>query len=156
MVDQALVDELKGIMEAGAGSAKPEHALRVFEFFKQVADENEEIQEELEDIEISAQIILSDVDKKFWVKVADSKIEYGEGALDGASFILTSNLEKGSGILIGETDATSAYMAGEISVEGSLPDALSFQSVVELAMEVFEEITEDQAMDSFLSIYFFY
>ncbi|MFX0099632.1 MAG: SCP2 sterol-binding domain-containing protein [Candidatus Hodarchaeota archaeon] len=143
MVDQALIDELKGIMEIGADGAKPEHALRVFEFFKQVAAENEEIQEELEDIDIVAQIILSDVDKKYWVKVADSKIDYGEGAVDDASFTLTANLEKGSGILMGETDATSAYMAGEISVEGSLPDALSFQSVTELAMEIFEELTEE-------------
>ena len=143
MVDQALIDELKAIMEAGGEGAKPEHALRVFEFFKQVAAENDEIKEELEDIDITAQIVLNDVDKKYWVKVADSVIDYGEGDADSPSFTLTASLEKGSGILLGETDATSAYMAGEISVEGSLPDALSFQSVTELSMEIFEELTED-------------
>ena len=143
MVDQGLIDELKSITEAGADNIKPEYTLRVFEFFKQVAADNEEVQEELEDLEILAQIVLNDVDKKYWVKVSDSKIDYGEGDADSPSFTLTASLEKGSGILLGETDATSAYMAGEIAVEGSLPDALSFQTVTELCMEIFEELTED-------------
>jgi putative sterol carrier protein len=45
-------------------------------------------------------------------------------------------------MLTGEVDATSAYMAGDITVEGNLQDAMAFQEILELAMEAFEDMTE--------------
>jgi putative sterol carrier protein len=46
-------------------------------------------------------------------------------------------------MLFGEVDATSAYMAGDITVEGNLQDAMAFQEIIELAMEGFEDILDE-------------
>ena len=56
---------------------------------------------------------------------------------------MSSTLEVGAGILMGEVDATSAYMAGDITVEGNLQDAMAFQEIIELALEAYEDLIED-------------
>jgi hypothetical protein len=45
-------------------------------------------------------------------------------------------------MLFGEVDATSAYMAGDITVEGNLQDAMAFQEIIELALEAFEDMVD--------------
>ncbi|MBD3254512.1 MAG: hypothetical protein GF383_05435, partial [Candidatus Lokiarchaeota archaeon] len=48
MVDEGLVKEIQSMMDAGADAAGPEAVLKVFDFFKQVSKENEDLEEELE------------------------------------------------------------------------------------------------------------
>lgn len=142
MVDDALIAELKEKMDAGPDSASPADVLKVFEFFKQIAEENEDLKEELEDMEITVQQVITDKDAKFWIKAKDGSIEYGEGDVDNPSFTFSCTMTVGAGMLYGEVDATSAYMAGDITVEGNLQDAMAFQEIIELAMEAFEDLTE--------------
>jgi putative sterol carrier protein len=143
MVDEALVNELKEKFDAGAAAAEPDDALKCFQLFEQVADEMEDLKEELEDMDIAVQMILTDADKKFWVKASEGKLEYGEGDVDNPSFTFSATKEVGLGMLFGEVDATSAYMAGDITVEGNLQDAMAFQEIIELAMEGFEDILDE-------------
>ena len=142
MVDQALLDELKEMMEAGPDSASPESVLKVFEFFKQVSVENEDLKEELEDMDIVVQQVLTDKDRSFWISAKEGNLDYGEGKVDNPSFTFSCTMTVGAGMLYGEVDATSAYMAGDITVEGNLQDAMAFQEIIELAMEAFEDLTE--------------
>jgi putative sterol carrier protein len=142
MVDEGLISEIKGLMDAGADSAGPEAILKVMEFFKQVSKENEDLGEELEDMDIAVQMVVTDIDKKFWIKASEGDISYGEGAIDNPSFTFSCAKVVGVGMLFGEVDATSAYMAGDITVEGNLQDAMAFQEIIELAMEAFEDLTE--------------
>ncbi|MHA1439449.1 MAG: SCP2 sterol-binding domain-containing protein [Promethearchaeota archaeon] len=130
-------------MDAGADAATPEHIPKVYEFFKQVAEENEDLKEELEDMDITVQQVLTDVNKKFWLKAKDGKLEYGEGDVENPSFTFSCTMAVGAGMILGEVDATSAYMAGDITVEGNLQDAMAFQEIIELAIEAFEDLTED-------------
>ncbi len=90
MVDDSLVSDLKALFAGGADAAKPEDALKIFEFWKQVAMENEDLKEELEDMDIKVQMVLSDVDKKFWVIAKEGKVEYGEGETENPSFTFTA------------------------------------------------------------------
>ncbi|TXT65771.1 MAG: hypothetical protein BAJALOKI3v1_70073 [Promethearchaeota archaeon] len=143
MVDEALVNELKEKFDAGAAAAEPDDALKCFQLFEQVADEMEDLKEELEDMDIAVQMILTDADKKFWVKASEGNLEYGEGDVDNPSFTFSATKEVGLGMLFGEVDATSAYMAGDITVEGNLQDAMAFQEIIELAMEGFEDILDE-------------
>ncbi|MBN1215375.1 MAG: SCP2 sterol-binding domain-containing protein [Candidatus Lokiarchaeota archaeon] len=143
MVDEALINELKEKLDAGAASAEPEDALKCFELYNQIAEEMEDLKEELEDMEISVQIILTDVDKKYWIKAVEGKLSYGDGEVDNPSFTFSATKEIGIGMLFGEVDATSAYMAGDITVEGNLQDAMAFQEIIELAMEGFEDIIDE-------------
>ena len=141
MVDDGLLKEIKGLMEAGADSAEIGAILKMLEFFKAISLENEDLKEELEDMDIVVQQVITDKDAKFWIKAQNGAIEFGEGAVDNASFTFSCTLAVGAGMLFGEVDATSAYMAGDITVEGNLQDAMAFQEIIELAMEAFEDLT---------------
>ncbi|MFO8017593.1 MAG: SCP2 sterol-binding domain-containing protein [Promethearchaeia archaeon] len=143
MVDEDVVKELEEKMDAGADAAEPADVLKVFDFFEQVSQENEELAEELEDMDIIVQMVITDKDKKFWIKAIEGNIEFGEGEVDNASFTFSCTMEVGAGMLFGEVDATSAYMAGDITVEGNLQDAMAFQEIIELAMEAFEDLLDE-------------
>ncbi|KKN26006.1 hypothetical protein LCGC14_0878940, partial [marine sediment metagenome] len=82
---------------------------------------------ELEDMDIAIQMVITDADKKYWLSVKEGALDFGEGDVENPSFTMSSTLEVGAGILMGEVDATSAYMAGDITVEGNLQDAMAFQ-----------------------------
>ncbi|NHJ23408.1 MAG: hypothetical protein EAX89_02460 [Candidatus Lokiarchaeota archaeon] len=143
MVDEALLKEMKGKFDAGAAAGDPADSLKVFELFKQIAEENDDLKEELEDMDIVIQAVVTDADYKFWLKAHDGTLEYGDGDVDNPSFTFSANKEVGLGMLFGEVDATSAYMAGDITVEGNLQDAMAFQEIIELALEAYEDLAED-------------
>ncbi|MFW9773048.1 MAG: SCP2 sterol-binding domain-containing protein [Candidatus Thorarchaeota archaeon] len=143
MVDESLLKELKAAQEKGATAASPDDVVKVFEFIKAISTENEDLKEELEDMDIAIQLVISDADKKYWLTVKEGDLDFGEGDTDNPSFTMSSTLEVGAGILMGEVDATSAYMAGDITVEGNLQDAMAFQEIIELALEAYEDLIED-------------
>ena len=142
-MDMDLVGKVKKIVDAGAGAASTDDVLTMYSFIKAVAAENEDLKEELEDMDITVQQVITDADKKFWLKATEGSLDYGEGDIDNPSFTFTCTMEVGAGMLAGEVDATSAYMAGDITVEGNLQDAMAFQEILELAMEAFEDYAED-------------
>ena len=143
MVDEALLKELKVKMDAGADAASLDDIPKVWDFFCQIGDENEDLKEELEDMDIEVQMVITDKDAKFWLKAKEGKLEWGEGETANPSFTFSCTMAVGAGMLFGEVDATSAYMAGDITVEGNLQDAMAFQEIIELAMEAFEDLAED-------------
>ncbi|MFX0142531.1 MAG: SCP2 sterol-binding domain-containing protein [Candidatus Hodarchaeota archaeon] len=143
MVDESLLKKIKAAQDAGASSASAEDVMLMYEFIKQISKENEDLKEELEDMDIAISMIITDLDKKYWLTVKEGNLDFGEGDVDNPSFTMSSTLEVGAGILMGEVDATSAYMAGDITVEGNLQDAMAFQEIVELALEAYEDLAED-------------
>ena len=143
MVDESLLKELKVAQDAGASAASPDDMLKTFGFIKQISTENEDLKEELEDMDIAIQMVITDADKKYWLSVKEGALDFGEGDVENPSFTMSSTLEVGAGILMGEVDATSAYMAGDITVEGNLQDAMAFQEIIELALEAYEDLIED-------------
>jgi putative sterol carrier protein len=143
MVDESLLNEIKAAQDAGAAAASADDVMKMYEFIKQISKENEDLKEELEDMDIAISMIITDTDKKYWLTVKEGDLDFGEGDVDNPSFTMSSTLEVGAGILMGEVDATSAYMAGDITVEGNLQDAMAFQEIVELALEAYEDLAED-------------
>jgi putative sterol carrier protein len=141
MVDDALIKKVKGLIDAGADAAGPDNLLTMYELYKQIAVENEDLKEELEDMDIVVQQVITDKNVKFWMKAKEGKLEYGKGDVDSPSFTFSCTMAVGAGMLYGEVDATSAYMAGDITVEGNLQDAMAFQEIIELAMEAFEDLS---------------
>ncbi len=143
MVDKALLKEIKDAIGAGAAASDVKDTLKVYELFKQVAEENEDLKEELEDMDITIQMNITDADAKFWLKAKEGTLEFGEGDVENPSFTFSATKEIGAGMLFGEVDATSAYMAGDITVEGNLQDAMAFQEIIELALEALEDMFEE-------------
>ena len=120
MVDADLISKVKGLIDAGADAAAPDDLTTMYELYKQIAVENEDLKEELEDMDIVVQQVITDKDAKFWMKAKEGTLDYGTGDVDNPSFTFSCVLAVGAGMLFGEVDATSAYMAGDITVEGNL------------------------------------
>ena len=93
-------------------------------------------------MDIVISMIITDKEAKFWLKAHDGTLEFGSGDVENPSFTFSATQEVGAGMLFGEVDATSAYMAGDITVEGNLQDAMAFQEIIELALEAFEDMVD--------------
>jgi putative sterol carrier protein len=142
MVDENLIKELKEMRAKGA--SQPSDALKMYEFVKQMAEESEDLKEELEDIDAMAvQLVVTDVNYKYWVKLGDGKIDYGEGEADDPSVTMSATGATWAGLSSGELDSTSAYMSGDLAIEGNLQDAIAYGEIVGLAMEEGAEYFED-------------
>ena len=134
MVDQNLINELKEMREKGA--SQPSDALKMYEFVKQVAEESEDLREDLEDIDLmTVQLVVTDADYKYWVKLGEGKVDYGEGEADDASVTMSAAGGTWAGLSSGEIDSTSAYMSGDLVIEGNLQDAIAYGEVLSIAME---------------------
>lgn len=144
MVNLTLLMELRNAIDKGAEFATLDDILNTFEFFKQIANENIDLKEELEDMDIRIQIIITDISEQLWLLIKDGKLEYGKGFIERPSFTFTCIKDIAAGTILGEIDLTSAYMAGDITVEGNLQDAMAYQEIIELAMEAFEDLTLDK------------
>lgn len=141
MVDPNLVKDLLEMREKGP--SQPSDALKMYEFVKQLAEENEELKEELEDIDtIIAQLEVTDIDYKYWVKMGEGKVEYAEGENEDASVTMKATAATWTGLGSGELDSTSAYMSGDLVIEGNLQDAIAYGEITSLAMELGQEQLE--------------
>jgi putative sterol carrier protein len=141
MVDENLLKELKEIREKG--QSQPSDALKMFEFIKQLGQENEELKEELEDMDkLVVQMEVTDIDYKFWVSFGEGAVDYGEGASDEATVTMKATQDTWAGLSSGDIDATSAYMSGDLVIEGNLQDAIAFGEIQGLATELGAEYFE--------------
>lgn len=135
MVDENIIKELKELREKGP--TQPSDALKTYEFVKQLAEENEELKEELEDIDpMVVQLVITDVDYKYWVKIGEGKLDYGEGEGEDPSVTMSATGATWTGLTSGEIDSTSAYMSGDLVIEGNLQDAIAYGEVLGLAQEL--------------------
>ncbi len=141
MVDENLVNELKEMRSKGPG--QPSDALKMYEFIKQLAAENEELKEELEDMDkMVVQMEVTDVDYKYWVSFGEGEVNYGEGVSDDATVTMKAAGATWTGLSSGEIDSTSAYMSGDLVIEGNLQDAIAYGETLGLAMELGAEFLE--------------
>ena len=141
MVDENLLKELKEAREKG--TSEPSAALKLYEFIKQLAAENEELKEELEDIDtIVVQQVITDIDYKFWIKFGEGSVDYAEGESDNASVTMKATQATWAGLQSQEIDSTSAYMSGDLVIEGNLQDAIAYGEILALALELGAELLE--------------
>ena len=101
---------------------------------------NEEIMEECEDMGDKSFLFKVDgIEKDFWLRIVDGKLETGSEPLDSPTLIYSLPVDVCVGILSGSEDSTAAYMQGKLKVEGSLSDATAFVSLLELIREEMED-----------------
>ncbi len=141
MVDENLIKELKEMREKGP--SEPSAALKMYEFIKQLGAENEELKEELEDIDtILVQMEVTDVNYKYWVKFGEGAVEYAEGESEDASVTMKATQATWTELSSQEIDSTSAYMSGDLVIEGNLQDAIAYGEILGLAMELGADLLE--------------
>jgi len=141
MVDKALAEEVKKLRENMGDD--PKALLKMQELMKQASAEIDDLKEELEDIDqFVGQMVISDKDWKMWVKIGDGVYEYGEGEATDASFTMTCKWETMAGMMTGEVDGTSAYMSGDMQIDGNLQDVMAYGEYSSFAAETLQEMAE--------------
>lgn len=141
MVDEALANEVKKLRDDGLSD--PKDVLKIFELMKQASGEIDDLKEELEDIDqFVGQMVVEDKDFKWWVKIGDGAFDFGEGEGTDASFTMTANWETMGGLMSGEVDGTSAYMSGDLKIEGNLQDTMAYGEYLAFAAETLQELDE--------------
>lgn len=132
MVNSELLNMIK--LKLSDGSAIFEDCLKLFEIYKQISSENAELREEFDDMDMSDMeflglIIISDENKKFWLKFKEGKVDYGEGDVDNPSLTFTTNMDTFTGILFGTIEISGAHEAGDISFDGDSEALMDLQAI---------------------------
>jgi putative sterol carrier protein len=139
-MDENLLKQLAELRE-GKGERKPSDALILAEALKQLAKENDDIKEEIEDIdEILVQFEYTDSGYKYWVKLGEGSVEYSEGETDEPSVTMKATGATWTGLGTGEIESTSAYMAGDLQIEGNLQDAITYGEINGMVGDVLSEL----------------
>jgi len=140
MVDEEIINKLAELREK---EAEPKDAITLFNLYKEIIKENEEIQEELEDMdEMTIQNNFTDIDFKYWIKLGAGNFDVGEGEADEPSVTMSADSNTWSGLGSGDIEATSAYMAGDLAIEGNLQDAMAYGEILDLFRDVIADLEE--------------
>jgi len=132
MVNSELLNEIK--LKLSEGSAMHGDCLKLFEIYKQTSSELEGLKEEFEDMgmldmDFLGQIIISDENKKFWLKFKEGKVDYGEGDVDNPSLTFTTNMATFTGILFGTIEISAAHESGYVSFDGGSEALMDLQAI---------------------------
>jgi hypothetical protein len=86
----------------------------------------QDLREEIEEYNDIYQIIVSDLNFNFWLKISDNSIIYKKGINRNASFAVKYTKDIFIKILKQEMYGSEAYMKGLIKVDGDLSQGLRF------------------------------
>ena len=129
------VDDVKAKLEAKDFDAKD---LPMFlKALEEIATTNEDLVDELEDTEDTTIQFNVPGSVEAYIVIADGKLTAGEGVKDDADVTLEMTEDVGKNLFTGETDAASAYMAGDLKIIGEMAKAMKLRSLIEIAGEEF-------------------
>ncbi len=140
MVSEDLIKKLTDLRD-GKGERKPSDALVLCEALKQLAVENEDLKEEIEDMDLTiVQFEWTDAGYKYWVKFGEGQVEYAEGEAEDPSVTMKATAATWGGMGSGEIDSTSAYMSGDLQIEGNLQDAIAYGEINGMVGDILKEM----------------
>ncbi|MBY9012673.1 MAG: SCP2 sterol-binding domain-containing protein [Candidatus Lokiarchaeota archaeon] len=132
MVNSEILNEIK--LKLSDGSAITGDYLKLFEIYKQISSENLGLREEFDDMgmldmDFLGQIIISDENKKFWLKFKEGKVDYGEGDVVNPTLSFTTNMNTFTGIIFGTIEISGAHEAGDVSFDGGSEALMDLQAI---------------------------
>ncbi|MHA1677908.1 MAG: hypothetical protein ACTSUX_04985 [Promethearchaeota archaeon] len=139
MVEKILVNELKEIINKGAKLADPDDLLKIFELYKQISEEVDFLKQDLDEEKMDCQIIFDDIDRKYWLKASEGRVEYGEGTINKPFFTITASKDILMGLFLGELDANIVSSLGKLKAVGNVKNFRAFQEFYEDAIEEFKK-----------------
>ena len=105
------------------------------EALEQFSSTNEDLKDELEDTEdVVIQFNVPGVVQAY-IQIKGGKLTAAKGTKADADVTLEMTEEVGKNLFTGETDAASAYMAGDLKIIGEMAKAMKLRSLIEIAGE---------------------
>jgi len=143
MVNSELLNEVKS--KLSDGSATTGDCLKLFEIYKQISSESAELREEFDDMamldmDFLGQILISNENKKFWLKFKDGKVDYGEGDSDNPTLSFTTNMDTFTGILFGTIEISEAHETGDVSFNGGSEALMDLQAITSVLNDFLRNI----------------
>ena len=108
---------------------------KVIKFAVSIVKNTEELREEIVDYDDVYQIILTDINFNFWLKVSNGSIIYKKGINRSASFRVKYTKDILVKILKREIYGTDAFMKGITRVDGDLSQGLRFIKLFRMFLE---------------------
>ena len=108
---------------------------RIISFAVNLVKNTEELREEIIDYDDIYQILLTDINFNFWLKVSNGSIMYKKGINRSATFKVRYTKDIFIKIFKREMAGTDAYMKGKIKVDGNLSDGLRFIKIFRLFIQ---------------------
>ena len=119
MVDKSLVEEIKNKIKSGASASEADGILKSFELIKQMSKEVDYLKGDVEESDYTCQLVFSDLEKEYWIKVSKGNVDYDKGKLDSPSFTITTSKDIGLGLFFGEVDANIVAPLGKLGISGN-------------------------------------
>ena len=66
---------------------------------------------------------------QWWVKIADGAASSGKGAAENPNLTLNADSRDWTRIMLGQQDATAAFMQGKLKIKGDMGLAIKMQSL---------------------------
>jgi len=134
-IDVALKDAILDKIEDG--SFGMEDLKDYFTVFTQISNNTEDIQDEVEGFD---RTFLYKINGRpvAWLSIKDKRFEMGSGDIEGPDITLDMSEELAIGMFSGQVDPTSAYMSGDLKVDGVINDAIVLQNILNLVHEEME------------------
>ncbi len=108
---------------------------------EQLAGKNDEFYQELGFLKKNiVQTKLNNSDFKYWVVFGEGEFKCGKGKLEGADISITCSQKTMNQILLGNVDAYSAFLAGDIKAQGDLQYVVVYFDLIKLGLEINREL----------------
>jgi len=107
------------------------------DLFCQLGNDVEDLQDEVEAWNRRLMFVLDGLGT-YVITVQDGQFSLHEGMADNVQFVLKMAAVDAAQIFAGNKDAATAYMNGDLVVEGELPDAIKVQTLIEMVIEEIE------------------
>jgi putative sterol carrier protein len=102
---------------------------------QEIAETSDELKEELSSWEDTTIVLKVPGITSAYLKVTGGKLEVGEGELENPDLTIEMTEEVARGIASQEVDMASAYMAGDIKLEGDISIGMKLRPLMEIVGE---------------------
>jgi putative sterol carrier protein len=133
MVDQSLIDKVMALKNAGASSVSAQDMINFINLAVAFVNEDSEAQETLKGLSFS--IVMDTDGTKNWIKFEEGKASGGEGSSPGATLTLSTDVETAAKIFLGEDEAATLFLKGELEKDGDMTFTIYFIEVLELIQD---------------------
>jgi putative sterol carrier protein len=108
---------------------------------EQLVQKSEEFKNELSFLKKKlVQTKIDNSDFKYWVVFGEGDFKCGKGELERADISITMPQKTINQILLGNMDAYSAFLAGDIKAEGDLQYVVVYFDLIKLGLEINKEL----------------
>jgi putative sterol carrier protein len=134
-IDVALRDKILDKMDEGSFGI--DDLKDYFTVLTQISNNTEDIQDEVEGFD---RTFLYKINGKpvAWLRIKDKRFEMGSGGIERPDLTLDMSEEVAIGVFSGQVDPTTAYMSGNLKVDGAVNDAIVLGNIMDLVHEEME------------------